>query len=217
MHFSLVLRRLSVIGLLSSILLGLAGCSLLPEPKADPTRYYVLTGAGADAARPDKLPGSLVLGLKRIEIVPYLNGKDMVVRDRGNEIVYQSFSRWAEPLNASIGRTLVGRLATSEKVSRVYTQGFPFDVERDYDVAVRVLRCEGERKAGGGFVASFSAVVEVTEAKAGGAVVLRKVFIAPEADWNGKDYGALAAALSEAVGALAAEVIGALPVDDPAQ
>ncbi|MDF3056166.1 MAG: hypothetical protein K0R17_381 [Rariglobus sp.] len=198
--------------LLSSVLLlGLAGCSLVPQPKPDPTRYYVLTGGSLSDAGEQAAEGSLVLGVKRIEIAPYLNGKDMVVREAGNEIAYQNFARWAEPLTTSIGRTLAGNLARSGKVNRVYPQPFPFEVERDYDVSVRVLRCEGERKAGGQTVASFSALVEVTEAKTGGAVVLRKVFVAPEAGWDGRDFGKLATALSEGVLALGAEVVAALP------
>jgi uncharacterized lipoprotein YmbA len=149
--------------------------------------------------------------VKRIEIASYLNGKDMVVREASNEIVYNSFSRWAEPLTASIGRAVSGRLASSPKVTRVYAQPFPFEVERDYDVSIRVVRCEGERTADGGLAASFSALVEVTEAKTGGAVVLRKLFTAPETKWDGKDFGALAAALSDAVSVLGAEVVTALP------
>ena len=216
MNFTARLRRLSVLGLLSSVILGLAGCSLVPAPKTDPTRYYVLTGQSADAPRPDKVDGALVLGVKRIEIAPYLNGKDMVVRERGNEIVYQSFSRWAEPLTTSITRTVAGNLARAGTVERVYAQPFPFDVARDYDVAIRVFRCEGERKDGKG-VASFSALVEVTESKPAGAIILRKVFTAPEAQWDGKDFGTLASVLSEQVAALGAEIIGALPAAVPAK
>ena len=198
---------------LLSILCALAwsGCSLLPEPKSDPTRYYVLTGVSLDLAPPAKAEKGLVLGVKRIEIAAYLNGKDMVVREAGNEITYQSFARWAEPLASSISRAVAGRLAGAEKVTRVYSQPFPFEVARDYDVAIRVLRCEGERSAEGGKVASFSALVEVTEAKTGGAVVLSKVFVAPPVDWDGRDFGALAAALSEGVAALGADVAAALP------
>jgi uncharacterized lipoprotein YmbA len=136
----------------------------------------------------------------------------MVVRQAGNEITYQSFARWAEPLTTSMSRALAGSLAHSDKVSRVYSQPFPFDVERDYDVNVRVLRCEGEKTAGGKTVASFSALVEVTRAKAGGELVLRKEFTASEAAWDGKDFGKLATALSEGVAALGADVAAALPV-----
>ena len=191
-------------------LLLLSGCSLLPEPKADPTRYYVLTGPAVESVEPAKVAGALVLGLKRIEIAPYLNGKDMVVREQGNEITYNSFARWAEPLTTSISRALVDSLAHSDRVRRVYSQPFPFEGERDYDVIIRVLRCEGERGAGKS-VASFAAEVEVTEAKAGGALVLRKVFAAPETKWDGADFGKLASALSDSIGALGADVVAALP------
>lgn len=194
----------------------LAGCSLVPAPRTDPTRYYVLTGQSADAPRAEKVEGAFVLGVKRIEIAPYLNGKDMVVRERDNEIVYQNFSRWAEPLTTSIMRAVAGNLARSETVARVYAQPFPFDVERDYDVAIRVFRCEGERRDGKTF-ASFSALVEVTEAKPAGTLVLRKVFTAPETEWDGKNFGALASALSGQVAALRDEVIAALPAGVPAK
>ncbi len=208
---ALVSRSLLLVSALGLLLT--TGCSLLPEPKADPTRYYVLTGPAAasnESAEPAKAAGALVLGLKRIEIAPYLNGKEMVVREQGNEITYNSFSRWAEPLATSINRALVDSLAHSGKVRRVYSQPFPFEVERDYDVSIRVLRCEGERTDDKATV-SFSAEVEVTEAKAGGAVVLRKVFTAPAAAWDGKDFSKLASALSDDISALGADLITTLP------
>ncbi len=192
-------------------LLALSGCSLLPAPASDPTRYYVLTPTSLDAARPAKVERARVVGLKRIEIAPYLNGKDLVVREAGNEITYHSFSRWAEPLATSIGRTLADRLDASANVARVYAQPFPFEVPRDYDLAVSLVRFEGERLADGRTIPSLVAVIEVTEAKAGGAVVLRKTFVAPELAWNGKDFGALAAALSAGVVALGAELANSIP------
>jgi uncharacterized lipoprotein YmbA len=217
MNFFSRLRRRSAPGILSAIALGVSGCSLLPQPKADPTRYYVLTGQPVADAPAPKAEGALVLGVKHIEIASYLNGKDMIVRQTSNEITYNGFSRWAEPLAASIGRAVAGSLAGSPVVKRVYAQPFPFDVARDYDVSVRVMRCEGARTADGGLVASFSALVEVTEAKAGGAVVWRKLFTAPETPWDGRDFGALAVALSEQVAALGAEVTAALPAAAPAR
>jgi uncharacterized lipoprotein YmbA len=210
MNPAAILSRFSVFCLLVTIL-GLSGCSLVPAPKSDPTRYYVLTGSASETTDERAATGALVLGLKRVEIAPYLNGKDMVVREGGNEITYQAFARWAEPLTTSINRALVGSLAQSDKVARVYAQPFPFDVARDFDVSVRVQRCEGERKQGGETIASFSAMVEVTEAKEGGAVVLRKMFVAPEGVWNGRDFGQLARALNDAVQALGADVTGSLP------
>ena len=188
-----------------------AGCSFLPEPKADPTRYYVLTGPAFDEPGVRQVAGAFVVGLKSVQVAPYLNGKAMIVRNATNEIAYQEFARWAEPLDVGVGRMLAARLVGSDKIKRVYPQPFPFDVERDYDVRIEVLRCEGEHKSDGKIVASLACVVEVTEAKSGGAVVLRKVFTAPEAAWNGKDFSRLAQLLSDAISTVGAEVIAALP------
>lgn len=203
--------RLLRLPMISLCALALAGCSLLPAPSSDPTRYYVLNRGVPDVTQPAKSEKALVLGLKRIEIAPYLNGKDLVVREAGNEITYHSFSRWAEPLGTSVGHALADRLGASPQVSRVYTQPFPFEVVRDYDVAVIISRCEGERRVDGRTVASLVAVVEITEAGAGGALVLRKTFTAPEQAWDGKDFGALAIALSAGVDALGAELANSLP------
>jgi uncharacterized lipoprotein YmbA len=203
--------RLIVLSLISLSLLGLTACSLLPAPTTDPTRYYVLTGVESDMKQPAKNEHAWIIGLKRIEIAPYLNGKDLVVREAGNEITYHSFSRWAEPLVTSIGNALADSLGNSSSVRRIYTQPFPFDVARDYDLAVSISRFEGERRVDGRIVASLVAEVEITEAKAGGALVLRKTFIAPELDWDGKDFGALAVALSAGVHALGADLVNSLP------
>ena len=189
----------------------LSGCSLLPAPTPDPTRYYVLTGVGADANRAKKAEHARVIGLKRIDLAPYLNGKSLVVREAGNEITYAGFSRWAEPLATSLARALAGYLDASEKVDRVYSQPFPIETARDNDLAISITRCEGERQADGRTVASLVAVVELTEAEPGGAVVLRKTFVAPETAWDGKDFGLLATALSDEVAALGADIINALP------
>ena len=191
--------------------MGLTGCSLLPAPKPDPTRYYILTGGGPEANRSKKSDHARVIGLKRVDLAPYLNGKSLVVREAGNEITYAGFSRWAEPLSTSIGRALAGYLDASEKVDRVYSQPFPIETARDYDLAISITRCEGERRADGRTVASLVAVVELTEAEPGGAVVLRKTFVAPETAWDGKDFGLLATALSDGVAALGADLINALP------
>lgn len=212
-------RQTGRLGLLLGLVLSLAcpllqtGCSFLPAPKADPTRYYVLTGpTSAEPVHPGQ--GALILGLRSVQIAPYLNGKAMIVRNATNEIAYQDFARWAEPLDVSVGRLVAERLMASDRVKRVYPQPFPFDVERDYDVRIEVLRCEGARKSGGATVASFTCMVEVTQAKPGGAVVLRKVFSAPETPWDGQDFSALARQLSDALDALIADVISALPARD---
>lgn len=188
-----------------------AGCSIFPTPQADPTHYYVLTAPAFADPGPARAENALRVGLRRVEVVPYLGGKAMIVRTAANEIAYEEYARWAELPAAGIERLLTARLQSSPKVGRVYLQPFPFDGPRDYDVGVSVLRCEGERKADGKTAVSFVCTVEVTEAKAGGTVILRKTFTAQAAAWDGKDFGKLALLLSDAASALGEEIVGALP------
>jgi ABC-type uncharacterized transport system auxiliary subunit len=208
------LKKTRILGVLLLAVIGLlgqTGCSLLPEPQADPTHYYVLAGPAFADPGPARAEGALRVGLRRIEVVPYLGGKAMIVRNSANEITYQDYARWAEPPASGIERIVMARLQSSPKIGRVYLQPFPFDEKRDYDVGVSVLRCEGERTADGKLAAGFACTVEVTEAKTGGAVVMRKTFTAPQAAWDGKDFAKLAQLLGDAVAALGEEIVGALP------
>jgi uncharacterized lipoprotein YmbA len=152
-----------------------------------------------------------------VQIAPYLDAKSMIVRRGDNEIDYRDYARWAEPLANGINRMLVARLHVSDRVARVFPQPYPFDVTRDVDVSVSVLRCEGRVLPDGKAVASFMCAVEIVRvgdkpgAIGGGEVLLRKVFEAPETEWREGDYAALAAILSDDVAKLADTIIAALP------
>ena len=198
--------------------LALSGCSFLPKPAPDPTRHYVLTGPAPAAMKADAKHGSLKVGLRSVQIAPYLDAKSMIVRRGDNEIDYRDYARWAEPLANGVNRMLVSRLHVSDRVGRVFPQPYPFDVTRDVDVSVSVLRCEGRVLPDGRAVASFMCAVEIVRVgddpgAAGGEVVLRKVFEAPETEWQEGDYASLAAILSDGVAKLADTIIAALPAD----
>jgi uncharacterized protein len=205
-------RLLPALGLLSSLagLLLIAGCNIIPPPQADPTRFYTLAGPGLAGVGATQVHGSLRLGLKAVDVPPYLKKGVFVVRRGENELVYNDYARWAEPLDVSIGRLLRTRLATDAKVARVFTAPFSIEEERDFDVTVTIVRCEGVQE-GSRAVARFGAVVEVTSVGVHSEVVARKTFTAPDAAWDGKDYAALARILSDDVAALSQEVAAALP------
>ncbi|MFH1497288.1 MAG: ABC-type transport auxiliary lipoprotein family protein [Verrucomicrobiota bacterium] len=185
-----------------------SGCSFLPEPKSDPTRYYVL-GESAPAEAPAKVAGGLVVGLRAVQVPAYLGGKAMIVRAHGNEIDYRDFSRWAEPLEAAIATRVADRLNRSAGVARVLIYPFPLEVARDVDVKLRVLRCEGVR---GDAADTAEVVVEVQVFSAGGGDLLAtKVLAAPVAGWDGTDFGRLAELLGEGVATIADELVTLLP------
>lgn len=201
------------------VVAGLSACNLLPKPSPDPTRHYVLTPPAATSAEPAAARGGLVVGLRAVQVAPYLDTKSMIVRRGENEILYRDYARWAEPLAAGVQRALAGRLRESGRVARLLPQPYPFDVERDVDVAVTVLRCEG-RLAPAGATAELVCAIEVLrvgDQDGGGAeVLLRETFAPPAIAWTEGDHAGLAAALGAHVAALADRLVAALPVETPA-
>lgn len=195
--------------LAAGLLALLAGCNLIPPPQADPTHYYVLNGPSlTDTGAPG---GKLRLGLRPLEVAPYLRKGAIVVRLGGNELLYKDEARWGEPLEAGISRTLRAQLLTQPSVARVYTPPYPIDQDRDYDIAVTILRCEGATDNAGRSTVKFSAQVEITSVKNPGLVVARRIFNAPDAAWDGHNYSALADSLSADIAALSTEVASSLP------
>lgn len=199
--------------------LGLAGCNFFPKPSPDPTRHYVLTGPKAAEVNVGVKQGTLKVGLRSIQVAPYLDAKSMIVRRGDNEIDYRDFARWAEPLATGINRMLVARLHASDRVGRVFPQPFPFDVERDLDISINVLRCEGRVLPDGSAYASFMCAIEIIRVGdrpgaatgTGGQVLLREIFEAEQTPWRDGDYAALAAALSQHISKLADTLVGHLP------
>lgn len=192
---------------LAALGLAIAGCDVVPPPQSDATRFYVLAASPLASA---PATGTLRIGLKNVELAAYLKTRDMIVRSGTNELVLQDYARWAEPLDAGIFRVIRTELSTGP-VGRIYAQPFPFDADRDYDVSVTILHCEGETVSFARSVARFSAVIEITTTGANARVAARRVFTAPDAAWNGHDYDRLAGLLSADVQALGREIISALP------
>lgn len=197
--------------LCGAVALLLAGCNVIPPPSADPTRYYVLSSATGTGSATAPATNALTLGLRNVDVAPYLRKGTLVVRTGENEVTFPNDARWGVPLEQDIARTLRESLNAAPAVGRVLVQPFPFEGKRDYDVHVQVLRCEGLAAKRGSATASFSAMIEISSTGEGATVVARKLFVAPAATWDGSDFAQLAARLSEAVSALSAEVISLLP------
>ncbi|HEY9155849.1 MAG TPA: PqiC family protein [Opitutaceae bacterium] len=205
--------RLRALGWSGLIALGLSwsGCSIIPQATEDPTRYFLLTESaiGAASSAPH---GHLSVGVRRVELPGYLaSDRTMVVRRGSNEIRYQEYARWAEPLDTALQHIVRDRLLGNEAVASAELAPFRLDGNRDYDVNVRVERCEGKQDADGNYVAELDAVFEITDPHKENAVVTRRRFEAKPVRWDGSNYGALADALSTEAKALGDEIAAALP------
>lgn len=200
--------RCAAVGLLAA----LAGCNVIPPPQEDATRYYILSEpAGARAGQAPSAPGGLRIGLRPVEVESYLDHRTMVVRTGANEIRFEEYKRWAEPLGAGVTRGVKSALLASPDVGQVFMEPFPIDQDRDFDVTIRVVRCEGTATSGGRHVASLEATIEIAAQGAGAHAVYKKVFVAPDEAWDGSDFGSLAALLSKDVDALGRAVLSGIP------
>ena len=172
------------------------GCNVIPAAQPDATRYYVLTTTPAKTATPAPEGPHWRVAVRSVEVPSFLQGKAMQVRSAGNEIHYADEARWAESLEAGLSRVLRESLEGRGEIAHVVESAAE---DPDFDVQVRVLRCEGDREAK---VARFSAVVEVYAPRHGAEMRARDTFVIEVAGWDGS-YGQLAAKLSEAVDGLA--------------
>jgi uncharacterized lipoprotein YmbA len=195
------------------LLLGLlAACNVVPPAEDDPTKYFILSDPPAAAVQaPAPAAGAVRIGLREIKLESYLKKREMVVRTGENEVEFRDFRRWAEPLDAAISRIVRLRLLEAPEVALVATEPFRGDQQVDYTVAIDVRRCEGALAAPGKFVASFAATVEISTAGDNPRVVSRKLFRAPDAPWDGRDFDRLASLLTADVSALGQDILAGLP------
>ena len=190
--------------------LCLPGCSLAPKPSADATRHYVLAlGPGqTPAAAREITKGKPAAALRPVELPAYLRGrKNIAIRRGANEIVYHDFARWAETLEDGVSRIVSERLTDTASVSGIAR--LPSRSPRDCDISIRIAECEGVIPSGGAAPGiRFSAEYEITIP---GAPAVRRAFAAPPAQWDGKDFSALASLLAQSIGALADDIAKNLP------
>lgn len=186
---------------------ALGGCSLpLPQAESDPTRYYLLaaTPAGVPPAEAANAPA---IHLRPIELANYIRSRPMIVRRGANEVEFRDYARWGEPLEQGIARVLREELLARGAASAVQTTGARAAMAGyDFELSVRVLASEG---AADGAV-DFRAHWELATVSDKERVVASGDFQPKDLRWDPKNEATLAAALSKAVGALAADIAAAL-------
>ena len=191
---------------------ALSGCSIL-QPGVDPTRFYVLTVPSAPLER--VVAGGYQqwkVGMRPVEVPAYLQSKTMVVRSGTNEIYFADFNRWAEPLDQGISRVIKETLSGAPNVETV-TLNSHGDNTLDYEVAIRLLACEGLRVKKGAGTIRFAMTWEIRSIRNNSMPTHRGVFTAVPVVWDGKDYGQLAQRLGEAIAGASRAVGADLPLE----
>jgi uncharacterized lipoprotein YmbA len=196
-----------------ALLAGLftTACQIVPEAKPDPTRFFVLEDPGATMGSTRSKPDGATMGLLGIRLPVYLaDSRAMAISSASQEIEFRDFERWAEPLDEGIERVLQSALGRAASVARVLTLPFGADVNRDYDVQVNVIDCEGFTS---GSSQSAQFVCEYSIMDMDGELVAHGIYEATPATWNGTP-GDLARLLSAAIVEGAAVIAAAVPASE---
>jgi hypothetical protein len=176
--------RIPVLGLLSSVLGFTSGCNILPQPQADTTRHFTLSGPAEAGAVADAVQ------VRPVRLAGHLRNRAMAVRVSANEVVYLDDIRWAEPLDEAITQVLRNRLR---------------QVAGGAAVVVQIQRCELVRSEGNGV--QLAATYSITPS--GGGDARSGTFTATPRTWSGGDHGALVGLIREAIEELADAIAAA--------
>lgn len=186
----------------------------MPQATNDPTKFFVLS-VPAEATPNAQTPAAAAeasapaVRLRPVELPSYLRSRPMVVRRGPNEISFQEYARWGEPLEQGIARVVREELLARGAAKSVDAGGLrPSDAgEVKYVIGIRVLACEGNANGTVNFEASWE--IAPNDPNAGAPV--RGDYHPADLKWSPRHDESLAAAISHAVAGLADEIAAALP------
>jgi ABC-type transport auxiliary lipoprotein component len=133
-------RTLRLLGICA--LLTEAGCFSLARPTPPLEEYVLGAGPRPVAALPARDSGGLTIGLRRLDLAPYLSTTAIVVR-RGSKIVTSGFRRWGEEPSAGIMRAVAVSLGAAPTILAVDVAPWPVQAQHDYLVQLHVSHLEG--------------------------------------------------------------------------
>lgn len=194
------------------VLLGLAGCFSLGRNTPE-QQYYVLgagSGNGGAAVAPDS--AAATLGVRRLDLAPYLAVPFVAVRRGANRMTFSEFHRWGEDLSDGINRALAGYLGRHVPARTVEVAPWPLRARHDLLIQVHVLRFEGvaaEEPSSVEGEAHMLAAWEIIR-PADGIVLARGTTERRTAGWTVGDHAGLVALLDTGLSDLADDVAGAL-------
>lgn len=202
----------STLILVAALALSTSSCFKLART-SPPVERYVLGGAriAPEDSAPSDVAG-LAIGLRRLDLAPYLSTLAILVRRADNEIVTTGFHRWAEGPSAGLNRAVSGYLALSPGIASVDVAPWPVRSQHDYLVQLHVLRFEGVTSASDGAregAAQFLAKWEIIHAS-DGALAARGETDYRATDWVVSDYAGLVTRLDRGLVVLAQELVACL-------
>ena len=143
-----VIRVMITLGLIG---LSLAGCSsLLPKPKPNPSKIFVLFSPIEATERQNSDPsGQISLGVGPVRLPGYLDRREILTRVAQSRLDVSQNDRWAEPLDENLTHVLAQNLSVLLGSDAVISSPWPIVKGPNYRVTVEVLQfeCNSAREA----------------------------------------------------------------------
>ena len=207
---------------LAATALGFTGCFRLAR-KSPPVELYVLGGApieegntavgAAEISSPTNPgPRELSIGLRRLDLAPYLATLAIVVRRADNEIVTTGFQRWAEGPTTGVNRAVSAYIAGAAGIRSVDVAPWPIRADHDYLLQMHVTRLEGVVPSGGSVrtgEAHLLAHWEIVRPN-DGVLLARGLTDYRALDWSVDDYVALVTRLDRGLIKLSRDIVSCL-------
>jgi hypothetical protein len=183
--------------LIAVTLLALVGCG-----STRPSNFYQLDEPAA--TRLSGLERGIAVGVGPINLEPYLDRPQIVMRGAGHKLELSEFNRWAEPLKDSISRVIIVNLSNMLESTRV------FKVPRrnkaiilEFRIEIDIARFDGELGGDALLVARWTLYGQDDKA------VLTKVSIISEST-GGEGFDNLIAAQNRTLQKLSREIFDAI-------
>lgn len=183
------------------LVLALAVCLSACAGKSASSKFYVLSPLPQTKLSDS---GGPPIGVFPIGMPDYLDRPQIVTRVSENEIKFDEFSRWAEPLKENFYTVLVDNLSTLLNSEKVIKTAQNLGVPLAFQVGVEVLQFDGS--LGGDAVLNVRWGLFEAEGK---KLLLAKRSLFRE-HTGAATYEALAAAQSRAIAALSREIAEAV-------
>jgi uncharacterized protein len=194
--------------IVSAMLIALTSCSLSRDTPA--LDQYVLGGQPASATAAVDNGGGLAIGVRRLDLAPYLAIPAIVVRRGDHQIVVSQYHRWGEDLDEGINRAVARYLAATPTVRSAQVAPWPLRAPHDFIVQIRVSRFEGttdqDVAEGGAHVVATWEIVQ----PGGGPVLAVGGTDFRESGWAVGDYADLVMRLDRGLTHMAADIAACL-------
>lgn len=197
------------------LLASLPGCFSLGRDSPELEQYVIGGARLMDTMAPIAGLEGVAVGVRRIDLAPYIASPAIVVRRGTHEVVTSDFHRWGEDPAEGINRAVARHLGDAASFLAVDVAPWPVRSRYDYVIQLHVTRFEGvmpiEPSTTEGTVhvrATWEIIRQRDE-----TVLARGLTEHRENGWSVGDYAELVALLDQGLAVLAhdvAEAIGGL-------